>query len=164
MRHSRTAVRGAVPPPACKHTPSHAQEGTHAARTEISLSRFNLIFHRLNRSPRSVLQTRINTTRTRNAHFSSSLASTSITLRSSSLRFPSPLAICSFINHHSALLLCARVCTGEGVRADLRVARGWVKVGSCACMQNHKLVCITAHGFPEHSRHVTTSCFFHVQL
>lgn len=45
------------------------QAGTHAARTEISLSRFNLIFHRLNRSPRSVLQTHINTTRTRKRTF-----------------------------------------------------------------------------------------------
>lgn len=100
-------------------------------------------------------------------HFSSSLASTSITLRSSSLRFPSPLAICSFINHHSALLLCAcahGTCAGEGVRADLGVARVWVKVGSCARMQNHKLVCTNTHGFPKHRRHVTTSCFFHVQL
>lgn len=100
-------------------------------------------------------------------HFSSSLASTSITLRSSSLRFPSPLAICSFINHHSALVLCVRahvLRAGEGVRADLRVVCVWVKVGSCACMQNHKLVGTNRHGFPERSRHVTTSCFFHVQL
>lgn len=103
-------------------------------------------------------------------HFSSSLASTSITLRSSSLRFPSPLAICSFINHHSALLLCVCahvLCAGAGVRADSRACVCvcvWVKVGSCACMQNHKLVRINAHGFPEHRRHVTTSCFFHVQL
>lgn len=52
------------------------------------------------------------------AHFSSSLASTSITLRSSSLRFPSPLAICSFINHDSVRVRGAGV--GERKRKRKR--------------------------------------------
>lgn len=127
MRHSRTAVRCAVHLPARGRTPSHGQEGTHAARIEISLevqSHFSPSqpFASIRPSNAHKHSTHAQT------HFSSSLASTSITLRSSSLRFPSPLAICSFINHDSVLLLCVcvRACVlcrseGEGESVDVKL-------------------------------------------
>lgn len=148
MRHSRTAVRCAVHPPARERTPSHEQEGTHAARMKISLdvqSHFSSSqpFASIRPSNAHKHSTHAQT------HFSSSLASTSITLRSSSLRFPSPLAISSFINHDSVLLLCECVsarpcalCGREGERVDVRLVWGWMRVGVYAKPQTamHKHV------------------------
>lgn len=129
MRHSRTAVRCTVHPPARERTPSHEREGTRAAGIEISLevqSHFSPSqpFASIRPSNAHKHSTHAQT------HFSSSLASTSITLRSSSLRFPSPLAICSFINHDSVRVRCAGV--GERMRKRERERdrmRGWCEVG-----------------------------------
>lgn len=120
MRHSRTAARCTVHPPARERTPSHEQEGTHVARIEISLE---VQSHFLPSQPFASIRPSNAHKHSTHAqmHVSSSLASTSITLRSSSLRFPSPLAICSFINHDSVLLLCVCAEEGEGERERERV-------------------------------------------
>lgn len=112
MRHSRTAVRSASQP-TCAHTPTQGEEARARARTSPrgSIS----FFHRLSTGPPS------NTHSRTHAHarcfLPSPLATTSITLISSSLRFSSPLAICSFINHCAALRR-RRACASEGTQGS----------------------------------------------
>lgn len=133
MRHSRTAMRSAF----------HPHTGRHAHTSYRNLSRGSVSFFTVSTICRNLSFKYTQTCMHTRTHFPSSLASTSITLRSSSLRFPSPLAMCSLINHHTVASLCVCVCVSVCATEDWRL--GYGLRGNCACMQSHKPACLIAY-------------------
>lgn len=113
MRHSRTAVRSASRAHLRAHAHSRGKTRARATRTPGSISLFPPVQTCTNSRSRSRMPARPR------CFLPSPLATTSITLISSSLRFSSPLAICSFTHHWAVLPTSVQA----RVQASVRTAR-----------------------------------------